>query len=210
MNFDFFLQKETTIKETPLEGESAHSKLAPKKREKAVRLMVENKSYKKAAVLALFYPNKKGETHFLLTERANYQGTHSAQISFPGGKYEPSDRHLEQTAIRECFEEVGVPMSQIKLLKELTAVYIPPSNFKVTPFVGIVKERPLFIPNREVAQLIEVPCKDLITAKFHIPTSDSNAQREYGSFPHFNFGEHKVWGATAMILSEIKELLKTL
>ena len=108
MNFDFFLEKETAIKETSLEGERAHSKLAPKTRENAVRLMVENKDYKKAAVLALFYPNKKGETHLLLTERANYQGTHSAQISFPGGKYETSDRHLEQTAIRECFEDFRI------------------------------------------------------------------------------------------------------
>ena len=76
--------------------------------------------------------------------------------------------------------------------------------------MGIVKERPLFIPNREVAQLIEVPCKDLISAKIHIPTSDSSVESECGGFPHFNFGKHKVWGATAMILSEIKELLKTL
>ena len=107
---------------------------------------------KKAAVLALFYPNLKNETTFLLTKRASYKGTHSAQISFPGGKFDQADENLTETALRETFEEVGVTANQIEIIREITDVYIPPSNFLATPFLAFSKTKPIIlsVPQRSL------------------------------------------------------------
>ena len=97
----------------------------------------ERKDAKKAGVMALFYPKENNVTHLLLILRKTYKGVHSNQIAFPGGKFEPEDADLKYTALRETFEEVGVPLAAIHVIKALSPVYIPPSNFEVQPFVGV-------------------------------------------------------------------------
>ncbi|MGY0427209.1 MAG: NUDIX hydrolase, partial [Polaribacter sp.] len=122
MDFNQFKNQITFIKSKPLGGLDAQFKLAPKLRLRFDAAKIEANNPKKAAVLALFYPDKKNKTTFLLTQRANYKGTHSAQISFPGGKIEKSDVTKTAAALRETFEEVGVEQSCVEIIRELTDV----------------------------------------------------------------------------------------
>lgn len=208
MNFKHFIDKIAAFKSAKLGGLDAQFKMAPKLRLKYNQDKITANNPRKAAVLVLFYPNENEDTTFLLTKRATYKGTHSAQISFPGGKIEKEDINLEQTALREAFEEVGIQSSTVKLLRELTDVYIPPSNFLVTPFIGYVKEKPNFKKNHEVAEIIEVLVSDLLDDT-HITTVNlTTSYMENIDVPCFKIDHNIIWGATGMMLSEIKELLK--
>ncbi|SDR83978.1 NUDIX domain-containing protein [Polaribacter sp. KT25b] len=208
MNFKNFTQKIEELKRKELGGLEAQFKLAPKLRLRYDKDKIAAKKPRKAAVLVLFYPNEENETCFLLTQRASYKGTHSAQISFPGGKIEKTDKNLEQTALRETLEEVGVLPSSVEIIRELTDVYIPPSNFLATPFLGFVSERPKFILNHEVAVEIEALVSDLLDdATLSSVILDTSYMKKI-EVPCFKINNHIVWGATGMMLSEIKELLK--
>ncbi|MEE9349023.1 MAG: CoA pyrophosphatase [Flavobacteriaceae bacterium] len=187
-------------------GLESHLKMTPKQRRYFdVETIVNSKD---AGVLALFYPNKENEVCFLLTLRANYKGTHASQISFPGGKKEKNDFSILETALRETFEEVGVDKSKITALKPLTKTYIPPSNFWVYPFIGFANKKPKFISNYEVETLIEVQLNDLLNEANFTSKDIRLSNLKTVKVPCFVFEEHVVWGATAMILSEIKDLLK--
>ena len=209
MNFNQFLEAIHLIKSTKLGSSDAHFKLAPELRLKYDKDKINANNPKKAAVLAFFYPNKNNDTCFLLTKRASYKGTHSAQVSFPGGKTEKSDINLEETALRESFEEVGIHPNSVKIIRELTDVYIPPSNFLATPFIGYTERTPNFKINNEVHKAIEVLVADLLNDKNIASTSISNTYMKNISVPCFKLSNHIVWGATAMMLSEIKELLNS-
>ena len=207
MNFNVFKNKIENLKTTKLGGLEAQFKLAPQLRLKYDADKIRANNPRRAAVLALFYPNNKNETVFLLTQRASYKGTHSAQISFPGGKIEKSDKNLEHTAKREAFEEVGVTESSVSVIRELTDVYIPPSNFLATPFLGFVKKKPDFIKNHEVNEIIEVFLSDLLEDTNLAWVNMSTPYMKNVEVPCFKLNGYVVWGATAMMLSEIKELL---
>jgi 8-oxo-dGTP pyrophosphatase MutT (NUDIX family) len=135
---------------------------------------------------------------------------HSAQVGFPGGKYEAIDNNdLMQTAIRETEEEVGVPNAIVEVLKTMSPLYIPPSNFIVHPYIAIAESTPNFVKQEEeVEAIIEVRLVDFLdetnTLTTRVPTS-FNVEVDV---PAFKLNEHIVWGATAMILGEIKDLLK--
>jgi 8-oxo-dGTP pyrophosphatase MutT (NUDIX family) len=210
MNFELFLKNIEVFKNTQLPGIEAQFKLAPKMRLEYNAKKIEANNPKIAAVLALFYPNQNNEVSLLLTKRANYIGTHSGQISFPGGKFEKSDLNLKETALRETFEEVGIFQEKIDIVREITEVYIPPSNFSVTPFIGILNDIPVFKLNSEVAKIIEIPFPDLLDDTMLGSISITNSYMKETSVPCFNFDGSVIWGATAMILSEIKELLKNI
>ena len=210
MNFELFLKNIEVFKNTQLPGIEAQFKLAPKMRLEYNAKKIEANNPKIAAVLALFYPNQNNEVSLLLTKRANYIGTHSGQISFPGGKFEKSDLNLKETALRETFEEVGIFQEKIDIVREITEVYIPPSNFSVTPFIGILNDIPVFKLNSEVAKIIEIPFPDLIDDTMLGSISITNSYMKETSVPCFNFDGSVIWGATAMILGEIKELLKNI
>ncbi|RCS27262.1 CoA pyrophosphatase [Polaribacter sp. WD7] len=181
--------------------------MAPKLRLKYDPEQLSANNPKRAAVLALFYPNDKNETTFLLTQRASYKGTHSAQISFPGGKIEQIDTSLQETALRETFEEVGIHPDSISVFRELTDVYIPPSNFLATPFLGFSVKRPNFTTNHEVEKLIEVLLSDLLNDSSLTTVIMNTSYMKNAEVPCFKFNNYVVWGATAMMLSEIKELI---
>ncbi len=207
MKFSEFQSNIHHYKTTKLGGLEAQFKLAPQLRLQYSEEKIKNISPKKAAVLALFYPNKNGETCFLLTERASYNGTHSGQISFPGGKIEENDKNLQHTALREAHEEVGVLPASIEIIREITDVYIPPSNFLATPFIGFSKTKPNFNKNAEVQTNIEVLVRDLLDDNNITSKIMSTSYMKEISVPCFKLNNYTVWGATAMMLAEIKELL---
>ncbi len=206
MNFIDFKAQIPDFKTTKLGGLDAQFKFAPQLRLRYDEAMIKAKNPKKAAVLALFYPDDSNKTRILLTKRASYKGTHSAQISFPGGKKAAHDENLAQTAKRETFEEVGIHSDTIHIVRELTTVYIPPSNFLATPFLGYVEHRPLFNINYEVANTIEVLLEDLLNEKNIDSVAMSTSYRDTMKVPCFKLDNYIVWGATAMMLSEIKAL----
>ncbi len=210
MHFDIFDKKKELLKNLDLIGYEAQYKLAPEFREIPNLKNISAKKPRKAAVLALFYPDKNNNTHMVLTLRANYKGTHASQISFPGGKFDKIDNSLSETAKRECFEEIGIQQKEITILKEISDIYIPPSNFLVTPFIGSTDITPNFTKNYEVEELIEISLEDLL---YNTPITYINKDISYAKnikIPHYNIKNHIVWGATAMIISEIKELLNSL
>ena len=208
MKFNQFKNKIDSLKTRKLGGLNAQFKLAPELRLKYDADKIKANNPRKAAVLALFYPNENEETTFILTERASYKGTHSAQISFPGGKLDKIDNNLEETALREAFEEVGVLFNNVEVIRELTDVYIPPSNFLATPFIGFIEEKPVFVTNYEVETTIEVLLDDLLNESSLTTVNLTTSYMRNVDVPCFKLNGYIVWGATAMMLSEIKELLK--
>lgn len=208
MDFNSFLHTIQQIKEAKLGGLDSQFRLAPKMRLQYNAGKIAARNPKKAAVLALFYPNEMNETCFLLTQRASYKGTHSAQISFPGGKTETSDVNLEATALRETFEEVGVQKEVINIIREITDVYIPPSNFLATPFLAHTSQKPKFTINHEVDHTFDVKLKDLLDDSNITSINITTSYAKNIDVPCFKLNNYIVWGATAMILNEIKELLK--
>ena len=207
MEFDQFLSLISKMEHSNIGGFSSHSKMIPKERIIPKQHEIKDKNPKKAAVLALFYPGAFSETRFLLILRADYDGTHAAQISFPGGKYEKSDIHLKTTALRETYEEVGIKMEQIQVKKRMTDIYIPPSNFIVSPYLGIMDATPEFKTNEEVDEIIEVKLADLLDEAFVSTKNLTTSYMEKIDVPCYELNEHTVWGATAMMLSEIKDLI---
>jgi 8-oxo-dGTP pyrophosphatase MutT (NUDIX family) len=149
------------------------------------------------------------ETQLLLILRKTYKGVHSNQIGFPGGKVEEDDMDLEATALRETHEEVGVLPKKIEVLKELTELYIPPSNFIVQPYIGLYREpEPFKIQESEVEALVEVLFTDFMNDKNLIYQKLTTSYAQNIDVPAFKLNGYTVWGATAMMLSEIKELLR--
>ncbi|WP_223552082.1 CoA pyrophosphatase [Aestuariivivens sp. NBU2969] len=210
MKFDEFLKSLSKIKNIPLPAESSHFKMVPPFRRELLKLQKEAiKHAKHAGVVALFYPDKHKWTKFVLILRNTYTGVHSAQIGFPGGKLEPQDESLQYTAVRETFEEIGVPIHDIEILRELSQVYIPPSNFYVSPFLGIVNHPPVFkIQEDEVQAVIEVDLQDFLDDNMLITRKVRTSYSVAVEVPAFLLNGHVVWGATAMMLSEIKDLIR--
>ncbi|NRA94307.1 MAG: CoA pyrophosphatase [Psychroserpens sp.] len=212
MEFNYFIDSISKIKNLELPGEASQIKMSPPYR---LELMERNrqlmKTAKQAAVLSLFYPDKINRTHLALILRKTYKGVHSAQVGFPGGKVEMEDTDLKSTALRETEEEVGVPQGQIQVLKQLTPMYIPPSNFTVHPFLGVSVSTPNFRKqDDEVEDIIEVPLNHFMEESRVITTSVATSYKITVEVPAFELNGHIVWGATAMMLSEIKDVLKTL
>ena len=193
-------------------GVASHYKMAPIERLKELtkQSLKKNKA-KRASVMVLFYPNKAGETHLALILRKTYKGVHSAQVGFPGGRQEVSDLSSRHTALRETQEEIGVLQEDIRVLKKLTKIYIPPSNFFVEPFIGICEKTPQFILQQtEVEALIEVKISDLLDDGIYCTRRLSTSYATDIEVPAYILNTHVVWGATAMMLSEVRELLKQL
>jgi len=165
--------------------------------------------HRNAAVLFLLYPAKTDdpELNLVFIQRPEYDGTHSGQISLPGGRQEP-DETLAQTATRETHEEVGVDPQQVEIVGQLGEFYVPASNHNVHPFVGYAAQRPQFVAcQKEVADIIEAPLKTLLN-----PTARQSEIRQLNRWgdtevPFFAVDHHKIWGATAIMLTEFLQLM---
>ncbi len=185
-----------------LPGVKAQLKMAPAGRK--INPTDENIRY--SAVMLLLW-EERSEPHTTLILRNTYKGVHSAQISLPGGKKELSDPNLEFTALRETEEEIGV--TGIKVITELSEIFIPPSKFLVQPYVGYISEPPQYIPDeREVAEVFSIRLRDIINEanvqETSFPIGDGQLKIKA---PYFHLNGQVVWGATAMILSEFKDVL---
>ncbi|GIV33589.1 MAG: coenzyme A pyrophosphatase [Chitinophagales bacterium] len=159
-------------------------------------------------VLILFYPDQE-TIRTVMIQRPEYVGVHSGQVAFPGGQMERSDRDLIDTALREAHEEVGVDLSSIHVLGSLTRLYIPPSNFLITPVVAYSANHPMFKPDKnEVAALIEPSVEELLDEKA-AGIKPIRVMQEFSiQAPCYTICNRTVWGATAMIIAELNEILK--
>lgn len=194
-----------------LPGEAAHLKMTPYKRINAAAVLKSDLTPKIASTLLLLHEGKD-DIHFTLIKRPNYNGAHGGQISFPGGKLEENES-VKDAAIRETEEEIGILKHDINILGTLTQVYIPPSNFLISPFIGYLDQAPKYHPDfREVEQIIEVPLSELLderlvkTKKIAVPYY--GGEDFFIEAPYYELQNHVVWGATAYVLSEFKDIVK--
>ncbi len=186
-----------------LPGKNAQQMLMPEGR----MLSNINENKVNASVLILLYPNIKGEVSTVLIKRPIYNGHHSGQISFPGGKLEPSDKNFEITALRESKEEIGINPDEIRIIGTLTELYIPISNFLVHPYVGYTLNTPYFLIDKsEVEYIIEFPVKILLSLE--IKNRKQIIFDKERNIPYFEINKEIVWGATSMILNEFIQLIR--
>lgn len=189
----------------PLPGTDAQYLMAPSGRRTAVGIAGPQQHFKISSVLILLFPDHNGNAQTVLIKRPLNSGIHSGQIALPGGKHENSDPTFRHTALREANEEIGIHAADVEVMGGLTELYIPPSNFLVHPFVGCIDYTPQFQINaHEVDSIIPVHLRTLLSMNAGnepFPTS-------YGTqnAPCFYLENHKIWGATAMILSEFRAL----
>ena len=164
---------------------------------------------REGGVLVLLYPNgAAGELHLVLTRRSDTLGNHRGQISFPGGSVDPDDKSTCHTALREACEEIGVCEEDLRLLGDLTPLYIPPSNYYIHPHVAYLPRRPQFhLQPDEVAELLETPINHFLDDR-NIGVEDWPLRDELVAVPFYNVCGHKVWGATAMVLAEFAAVLR--
>lgn len=196
--------------EQPLPGWAAHQLMAPPARRDLTAEMYEErkKTARLGSVLVLFYP-VNNVLHLALMQRPEYDGTHSGQVSFPGGKMEEFDKDYVATALREANEEVNINPDDVDVLGQLTDIYIPPSNFLVFPVVGFIDKRPNFIPEeREVVEVIELPVSELLKEENLGESSILMNKIFRFNSPAFTFDSRIVWGATAMMLAELRAILR--
>ena len=192
----------------PLPGEDIQYLMAPVSRLQIKELNPSTYDPKKSAVMILLFPHDNN-IKTVLIERPVYDGVHSGQVAFPGGKFEDTDLDLEQTALRETFEEIGVDSENIEVIGRLTDLYINPSNFLVSPFIGFVNEVPQFIANsREVNKIV-------VYNLFELNNTSIRSEKEItfsGGFklktPYYDIDGLTVWGATAMMISELNAVIE--
>ncbi len=201
---DFWKEKLNTV----LPGEKAHQLFSPPERLVPDADTLARLKPKEAAVLILLFDNGDIAPHTLLMHRVAYNGVHSKQISFPGGKKEPSDKCFSDTAIRECVEEVKANPNAIEIIGELSTLYIPPSNFLVHPYVAWYHDTPLFEGNpHEVERLFSVNISDLNNQNNRC-VKNIEVRGTTIECPAFNIDSNIIWGATAMIISELLYVYK--
>jgi 8-oxo-dGTP pyrophosphatase MutT (NUDIX family) len=188
----------------PLPGRLAHLTMLPQPVDEK-RFSVRD-DHRKGAVLMLFYPDSNS-SFVPFIKRPEYPGVHGGQISFPGGKWEAEDGDLSVTALREAEEEIGVYAEKVTLLGKLSDVYIPPSNFLVSPYIGFVSEKPDFRPDvTEVERIISCPFPLLIDKEIRKQTQVKGSSGVSFQAPFFDIENEVVWGATAMMLGEFTYL----
>ena len=214
MNFKDLKRIIPKLKLSNLNSKTSQIKLAPSFRKEFIKLN-NNKllSSKKAAVIAALYEDDD-KVRLILILRNKYNGVHSNQIGFPGGRVEVYDKTLFDTAIRETHEEIGVRVQKNELIRELQEIYIPPSNFNVYPFLVILNHPPSFVKDdKEVKEIITIDLESLLNCEITqtlipIPAklNELITQNDV-EVPTFKLAGYNVWGATAMMLSEIKDLI---
>jgi 8-oxo-dGTP pyrophosphatase MutT (NUDIX family) len=207
-DFTTFIDKLKIRLQQPLPGIIAHKVMASETRLK-LKMPSPNERTRESAVLILFYPSDN-QTFIPLILRPQYDGVHGGQMAFPGGRAEKEDENLIRTALREAQEEIGVRVSDVTVLGSLTKLFIPPSNFFVQPIVGYMNRKPDFYPDsREVDKVIEISLDDLINPAT-IGRKVLNVRGVEIDTPFYDILETTVWGATAMMISELLMVVDSL
>ena len=215
MNFKDLKRIIPKLKLSNLNSKTSQIKLAPSFRKEFIKLNSNKLLHsKKAAVTAALYADDNNLVRIILILRNTYNGVHSNQIGFPGGRVEEDDKTLFDTAIRETFEEIGIAIEKNELIRELKEIYIPTSNFNVYPFLVLLNHPPSFVKDdKEVKEIITIDLDSLLNCKITqtlipVPTklNELNTQNDV-LVPTFKLAGYNVWGATAMMLSEIRDLI---
>lgn len=210
MNYSSFILKlEERIQQIGLPGEVAHHEMFPLKRPAVTELQDQLEQYRQSAVGIHFHPINN-QPHFVLLRRPSYEGKHSGQMAFPGGKLEMEDLDLEACARRESEEETGIPRTSGRLISSLTEIAIPVSNFRVQPYIFAHDATLTLIAEpREVDELFNIPVEALLDEEnkrlTEIKLSNGMTMK---NVPYFQLNDQVVWGATAIILNELKTILK--
>ena len=199
MELNEFLLKSPKLNEIPKPGIKSQLKMAPQGREMQ---HIKKSNLRFAATTMLIYPIKN-LLHFCLIRRTFKTTIHPYQICFPGGEKDKADKSFWDTALREMNEEIGVKKNHVIFITSLSEVFIPVSNFIVYPYLARTEKRPSFFINTdEVDYLIDVELSKLL-----LRDSINTSKRTNQKLPIFNFDGEEVWGATAMILSEARDLI---
>ena len=194
----------------PLPGLSSHLKMAPKPRvQDLINKTADARNAQKSAVLILFF-QEYNELKMIVIRRSSYVGVHSGQIAFPGGRFEVEDIDVQTTALREIEEEIGISREDIEIIGRLSDIYVPPSNFLISVFVGYLTQKPVFnIDKREVHEVIELTLNDFFAEnvihekEFVVPSTAGSVNAAY-----YNVGNVELWGASAMVMTELLDVLK--
>lgn len=189
-----------------LPGTSVHKEFSPLR-----NYSMDASTYRESAV-AIHLLFDENDTEIILIKRTSYNGAHSRQIAFPGGKAEEADVNLEYTARRESYEEIGIPIQNGKCIGKLSTVLIPVSKFRVTPYIFIHKIFPKLIGNqREVDKIIKCHLSDLNTqTQKKFQDIETKAGFILKNIPGISYKGHFIWGATALMLHELNCIIKTL
>lgn len=207
--FQLFIENLKINLQKPLPGVEAQFEMAHVNREKILANSYESQNYRPSAVLILLFPNEQQQTSVLLIERMTYNGHHSGQIALPGGKAEPEDSDLQATALREFFEETGADVPPT-VIGKLTPVHIPVSKFMVQPFVSYVEQKPIFSASAyEVNALIEWEINHLLNPDVIKETIIEPTPGYKLKTPYFDVQGKVLWGATAMMLNELKVIINS-
>ena len=201
------LIKLSTVLLEDLPGEAAQFKMAPLARKRLSEMPLEDDSIRKAAVMIPLFRSEEQDC-FLLTVRSIYEGVHSGQVSFPGGKFDENEIDPIQVALREMEEEVGIKAEQVQIIGKLSPLFIPVSKMHVQPVIAWVHDANWIANTHEVAQLLEVPIHQLLLTNV---IKKKNMEFSPGfpvEVPYFDIQGHVVWGATAMIISELLSVLE--
>lgn len=198
LNSDFYIG---------LPGHISHEKMLPRGRNLNID-PVKYTSLKLSSVLVLLF-EENDEISVILTQRQEYKGIHSGQIAFPGGKSEQSDSDRIFTALREANEEIGINMKDVSVISTLTELYIPPSNFLVLPVLGVSKSSlDLKLDDREVKEVFSISLEKLSDPKI-LEIREFKVKDFYTiQAPAYVVDDKIIWGATAMILTELLDLYK--
>lgn len=193
----------------PLPGINAFLKMAPENRFKELQSSYDTSKAIQGSVLIFLFPENKSVKTILIL-RQQYEGVHSGQVSFPGGRKEKDDKTLVETALRESEEEVGINADKVMVIGNLTEIYIPPSNFLVLPVVGYILTKPnLKAEKSEVAKILEVGLSDFFDKNI-IKKKEFDGRGYKIKAPYYDILGQAVWGATAMILSELLEVIRSI
>ena len=185
-----------------LPGKEAQVRMAPRPWQGAELNDEPQADARRGGVLVLFYP-RADRIYLPLILRPTYIGVHSGQVGFPGGGFDDMDADLTATALREAYEEIGVHPSEVRVLGHLTPLYVFASNYVVQPTVAWIDYRPDFHTDAyEVAQLIEAPLLAILDPATRREETWTLRERQV-TVPSFSLENQTVWGATAMMLSEL-------
>ncbi len=189
-----------------LPGINAHCRLFPEGRE-LLPPINEAEKMKHSAILFLIFPENE-KFYTCLIKRPASMRYHPGQLAFPGGKVEKGDLSPQMAAIRETEEEVGVGPGSYLIIGKLSDLYIPVSNFIIHPYLAWADRKPDFFANySEVEDIVLFPLHDFMENE-HIEQTQMTTSFGMTNVPYYSCYSEKVWGATAMILSEFFEITK--